>query len=124
MDDRLAFYPSWSSGSLAGSARAMGLTDWRGWQPKFGPEISLRDLLDRFSHDCLRRAEAHGKRGVSACGVYLPDLEQPRPPDLPPRPCVAACRSQQRLKSPALTSAFLALRNRPKSAYGMAVRPA
>jgi hypothetical protein len=25
-----------------------------------------------------------GKRGVSVCGVYLPDLEQPRPPDLPP----------------------------------------
>ena len=23
-------------------------------------------------------------RGVSACGVYLPDLEKPRPPDLPP----------------------------------------
>jgi hypothetical protein len=46
--------------------------------------IALRDLLDRFSYDCLWRAEAHGKRGVSACGVYLPDLEQPRPPDLPP----------------------------------------
>ena len=51
---------------------------------KFGPEISLRDLLDRFSYDCLWRAEARGKRGVSACGVYLQDLEQPRPPDLPP----------------------------------------
>ena len=51
---------------------------------KFGPETSLRDLLDRFSDDCLWRAEAHGKRAVSACGVYLPDLEQPRPPDLPP----------------------------------------
>jgi hypothetical protein len=51
---------------------------------KFGPEISLRDLLDRFSFDCLWRAEAHGNRGVSACGVYLPDLEQLRPPDLPP----------------------------------------
>ena len=24
------------------------------------------------------------KRGQSACGVYLPDLEQPRPPDAPP----------------------------------------
>ena len=44
----------------------------------------LRDLLDRFSYDCLWRAEARGKRGMSACGVYLPDLEQPRPPDLPP----------------------------------------
>jgi hypothetical protein len=33
---------------------------------KFGPEISLRDLTDRFSYDCLWRAEAHSKRGVSA----------------------------------------------------------
>jgi hypothetical protein len=40
---------------------------------KFGPEISLRDLSDRFSYDCMWRAEA-----------YLPDLEQPQPPDVPP----------------------------------------
>jgi hypothetical protein len=52
---------------------------------KFGPEIGLRDLLDRFSYDCSWRVEASGKRGVSACSVYLPDLEQPRSPDLPPR---------------------------------------
>ena len=51
---------------------------------KFGPEISLRDLTDRFSYDCLWRAEARGKRGISSCGVYLPDLDHPRPPDLPP----------------------------------------
>jgi hypothetical protein len=51
---------------------------------KFGPEIGRRDLLDRFSYDCLWRAEARGKWCVSACGVYLPDLVQPRPPDLPP----------------------------------------
>ena len=51
---------------------------------KFGPEITLRDLLERFSYDCLWRAEARSKRGQSACGVYLPDLEQPRPPDKPP----------------------------------------
>ena len=52
---------------------------------KFGPEISLRDLTDRFSYDCLWRDEVRSKRGVSACGVYLPDLELPRPPpDLPP----------------------------------------
>ena len=50
---------------------------------KFGPEISLRDLTDRFSYDCLWRAEARSKKGKSACGVYLPDLEQPRPPDVP-----------------------------------------
>jgi hypothetical protein len=48
------------------------------------PEITLRDLLDRFSYDCLWRAEARSQRGQSACGVYLPDLEQKRPPDKPP----------------------------------------
>jgi hypothetical protein len=30
------------------------------------------------------RAEALSKKGKSACGVYLPDLEHPRPPDAPP----------------------------------------
>ena len=50
---------------------------------KFGPEITLRDLTDRFSYDCMWRAEARSKKGKSACGVYLPDLEQPRPPDAP-----------------------------------------
>ena len=33
---------------------------------KYGPEISLRDLLDRFSYDCLWRAEARSKKGKSA----------------------------------------------------------
>jgi hypothetical protein len=51
---------------------------------KYGPEIALRDLTDRFSYDCLWRAEARSKKGKSACGVYLPDLEHKRPPDLPP----------------------------------------
>ena len=51
---------------------------------KFGPEIGLCDLTDRFSYDCLWRAEASSKRGTSSCGVYLPDLEQPWPPDDPP----------------------------------------
>ena len=51
---------------------------------KYEPEISLRDLTDRFSYDCMWRAEAHGKTSKSACGVYLPDLEQPRLPDKPP----------------------------------------
>lgn len=51
---------------------------------KFGPEITLRDLTDPFSYDCMWRAEAHGRKAQSGCGVYLPDLEQPRPPDAPP----------------------------------------
>jgi hypothetical protein len=28
------------------------------------------------------RAEARSKKGKSTCGVYLPDLDQPRPPDV------------------------------------------
>jgi hypothetical protein len=51
---------------------------------KFGPEISLRDLMDRFSYDCPCRAEARSKAGKSACGVYLLDFEQPRPADMRP----------------------------------------
>jgi hypothetical protein len=45
---------------------------------KFGPEISLRDLADRFSYYCMWRAEAHGRKGKSGCGVHLPDLEHQR----------------------------------------------
>jgi len=86
MDDRdcLAFYPfvvvriACRVCSRTGSYRLARLA------AKFGPEISLRDLTDRFSYDCLWRTEARSKRGVSSCGVYLPDLEQPRPPDDPP----------------------------------------
>ena len=48
------------------------------------PRDHLDDLTARFSYDCLWRAEARSKRGVSSCGVYLPELDQPRPPDLPP----------------------------------------
>ena len=51
---------------------------------KFGPETALGQVLYRFSYDCLWREEARSKRGLSACGVYLPDIERPKPPDLPP----------------------------------------
>jgi hypothetical protein len=43
----------------------------------------MRELLERFSFDCLWRSEARSKGGVSSCGIYLPDLESGRPPDLP-----------------------------------------
>ena len=82
--DRLAHYPfvivriACRACSRRGSYRLARLA------AKFGPEISPRDLTDRFSYDCLWRAEARSKKGKSACGVYLPDLEQPRPPDVPP----------------------------------------
>jgi hypothetical protein len=83
-DDRLAFYPfvvvriACRVCSRHGSYRLARLA------AKHGPEITLRDLLERFTYDCLWRAEARSKRGQSACGVFLPDLEQPRPPDKPP----------------------------------------
>jgi hypothetical protein len=86
MDDRdlLAFYPFVVVRiACRVSARAMGLTDWRGWQPNSG-QRSVSATSSNNSYDCLWRAEARGTRGVSACGVYLPDLEHKRPPDLPP----------------------------------------
>ena len=82
--DRLAFYPfvvvriGCRRCSRKGAYRLARLA------AKFGPEITLRDLTERFSYDRLWRAEARSKKGKSACGVYLPDLEHKRPPDLPP----------------------------------------
>ena len=81
--DRLAFYPfvvvriACRVCTRSGSYRLARLA------AKYGPEISLRDLTERFSYDCLWRAEALSKARKSACGVYLPDLANPRPPDLP-----------------------------------------
>jgi len=65
MDDRdsLALYPfvvvriACRVCSRRGSYRLARLA------AKFGPEISLRDLTDRFSYDCLWRAEARSKKG-------------------------------------------------------------
>jgi hypothetical protein len=42
------------------------------------------------------RPEARSKKGKSACGVYLPDLEQPLPPDVPPD--VVMLRLSRKLK--------------------------
>ena len=86
MDDRerLAFYPFVVARITCRVCSRNGAYRLARLAAKFGWEIGLRDLLDRFSYDCLWRAEARGKRRVSACGVYLPDLEQPRPPDMPP----------------------------------------
>ena len=70
--------------SAAASARGTAHIGLARLAAKFGPEITLRDLTDRFSYDCMWRAEARSKKGKSACGVYLPDLEHKRPPDLPP----------------------------------------
>ena len=82
--DRLAFYPFVVVGIACRVCSRRGSYRLARLAAKFGPEISLRDLMYRFSYDCLWRAEARSKKGKSACGVYLPDLEQPRPPDAPP----------------------------------------
>ena len=82
--DRLALYPfavvriGCRQCSRKGAYRLARLA------AKFGPEITLRDLTNRFSYDCMWRAEARSKKGKSTCGVYLPDLEHRLPPDLPP----------------------------------------
>jgi len=44
------------------------------WVARAGLSISLYP----------QEGTAPSKKGKSACGVYLPDLEQPRPPDTPP----------------------------------------
>jgi hypothetical protein len=41
-------------------------------------------LASGKSPEARWRAEARSKKGKSACGVYPPDLEQLRPPDVPP----------------------------------------
>jgi hypothetical protein len=72
MDDRerLALYPfvvvriACRVCSRSGSYRLARLA------AKYGPEITLGDLTERFSYDCLWRAEARSKAGKSACGVY------------------------------------------------------
>jgi hypothetical protein len=44
---------------------------------KYGPEIGLRDLTERFSYDSCG-AETRSNKGKSACDVYLPDLDNPQ----------------------------------------------
>jgi hypothetical protein len=47
---------------------------------RFGSEALLVDVLEAISSTCLRNKEKHpGRR----CQAYLPDLVDPRPPDLP-----------------------------------------
>jgi hypothetical protein len=91
MDDRdcLALYPFVAVRIACGVCSGRGSYRLARLAAKFGPEISLRDLTDRFAYDRLWRAEARSKRGRSSCGVYLPDLEQPRPPD--DRPAARDC---------------------------------
>ncbi len=47
---------------------------------KFGAEAAMADVLEAISSGCLRNREKHPNR---RCQAYLPDLVDPRPPDLP-----------------------------------------
>ena len=84
--DRLAFYPFVVARIACRVCSRNGAYRLARLAAKFGPEIGLRDLLD-----CLWRAEARGKPGVSACGVYLPDLESLGRPTC--RPGSSGCAS-------------------------------
>jgi hypothetical protein len=44
---------------------------------------TVRRVLS-LAYDCLWCAQSRAKRGKRDCGVYLPDLEHKRPPDMPP----------------------------------------
>ena len=77
--DRLALYPFVVVRIACRVCSRSGSYQLARLAAKYGPEISLRDLTDRFSYDCLWRAEARSKAGKLACGVYLPDLAKPRP---------------------------------------------
>ncbi len=47
---------------------------------RFGAEALMVDVLGAISAACLRNKEKHpGRR----CQAYLPDLVDPKPPDLP-----------------------------------------
>jgi hypothetical protein len=85
--DRLAFYPFVVVRIACRVCSRNGAYRLARLAAKFGPEIGLRDLLDRFCYDCLWRAEARGKRGVSACGVYLRTLSRLGRPTCRPGSC-------------------------------------
>ncbi len=47
---------------------------------RFGAEALVADVLEAISSACLRNKEKHPSR---RCQAYLPDLQDPKPPDLP-----------------------------------------
>jgi hypothetical protein len=98
----LTIHLSWS-GSPVASAR--GADRIGCLAAKFGPEISLRDLTDRFSYDGLWRAEARSKCGRSSCGVYLPDLSRGRRTIRPAAGNCASSRTRNRRAACAIFTA-------------------
>ena len=70
----------WSCASPAETAPGSGGIGLRYLAERFGAEAFLVDVLEAISAACLRTKEKHpGRR----CQTYLPDLVDPRPPDLP-----------------------------------------
>jgi hypothetical protein len=69
--DRLAFYPFVVVRTAAGSARAMGLTDWRGWQPNSGRRSARATSSIGFPTTACgarrRVASAAFQRAASTC---------------------------------------------------------
>lgn len=61
-----------------GSYRLARLAD------RFGAEASLDDVLKQLSADCPKRSLKRYKGEYLVCGVTLPDLASPTPPDVPP----------------------------------------
>ena len=81
--DRLALYPFVLVRVACRACPRKGAYRLARLAAAYGPEMEMKTLLDRLTIDCLWRAEARSKNGKSNCGVYLPDLDPPRPPDLP-----------------------------------------
>lgn len=51
---------------------------------KFGAEMPLTDVLAALSADCPNRGFKRYKGAYPVCGIMLPDLGSPTPPDVPP----------------------------------------
>jgi hypothetical protein len=60
----------------SGQSRLARLAD------KHGCMITLEALCNRITRDCPWRKDGAAER--TGCGIYMPDLPQKVPPDLPP----------------------------------------
>ena len=58
--------------------------DWRGWRPNSGQRSVSATSSIGFSMTVCGERRRVASGAFPPCGVYLSDLEQPRPPDLPP----------------------------------------
>jgi len=47
---------------------------------RFGADAAMTDVLEAVAASCLRSKERHPNR---RCQAYLPDLVDPKPPDIP-----------------------------------------